>query len=677
MTLIPDKNSEFRKFKEKFNIVLNSQQDSAVRAIDGANLLLAVPGSGKTTVLVARLGYMILCKNIAPQNILALTYTKAATEDIRARFRSFFGENLANKIEFRTINSIADKIIKKYTDRPFEIIDDTKEIVKKILQRTQTSFPTENEINEAITKIAYYKNIMIRPEKIEDEDDAEIFGIYNEFLKQSSLMDYDDQLVYAHTILRKYPRILEYFQDRYQYICVDEAQDTSKLQHEIIRLIAMKYNNIFMVGDEDQSIYGFRAAYPKALTEFRSNYPNASVYYMETNYRSTKEIVKTSADFIEKNIDRYSKKIVSSRGYGPPVLRIPVKNREDQYKFLLELAKRSDRNTAILYRDNDSAIPLIDLMLRNNIPFNVNKIKGLFFTNRLVSDIKNFMQLAVDQYDTESFMQIYYKCNFGFNKKMAELVCSKAMGRKMTVADALIRQNFQQPHMQKNAKEFAKFLSDIASNNPLNALNIIYDRYESFMTRQNMDYDKFELLQVLASAEKTVGSFLERLYELQLICSDEKPEKNNGITLSTVHSAKGLEFDSVYITDVFDGTFPSVTLSAAQKDKDEMDCYMEERRLFYVAMTRAKNELAVISISDRKSSFIDEIISSKEADSLARGYAEVRGKFGNQKEIIYDSEGRRWVRCEICGEIKPSTEFTTYGGKNVNCGKCSECYRKN
>ncbi|MBO5036679.1 MAG: ATP-dependent helicase [Clostridia bacterium] len=677
MTLIPDKNSEFRKFKEKFNIVLNSQQDSAVRAIDGANLLLAVPGSGKTTVLVARLGYMILCKNIAPQNILALTYTKAATEDIRARFRSFFGENLANKIEFRTINSIADKIIKKYTDRPFEIIDDTKEIVKKILQRTQTSFPTENEINEAITKIAYYKNMMIRPEKIEDEDDAEIFGIYNEFLKQSSLMDYDDQLVYAHTILRKYPRILEYFQDRYQYICVDEAQDTSKLQHEIIRLLAMKYKNIFMVGDEDQSIYGFRAAYPRALTEFRSNYPNASVYYMETNYRSTKEIVKTSADFIEKNIDRYSKKIVSSRGYGAPVLRIPVKNREDQYKFLLELAKRSNKNTAILYRDNDSAIPLIDLMLRNNIPFNVNKLKGLFFTNRLVSDIKNFMQLAVDQYDTESFMQIYYKCNFGFNKKMAELVCAKSMGRKMTVADALIRQNFQQPHMQKNAKEFGKFLSDIASNNPLNALNIIYDRYESFMTRQNMDYDKFELLQVLASAEKTVGSFLERLYELQLICSDEKPEKNNGITLSTVHSAKGLEFDSVYITDVFDGTFPSVTLSAAQKDKDEMDCYMEERRLFYVAMTRAKNELAVISISDRKSSFIDEIISSKEADSLARGYAEVRGKFGNQKEIIYDSEGRRWVRCEICGEIKPSTEFTTYGGKNVNCGKCSECYRKN
>ncbi|MBQ2721214.1 MAG: ATP-dependent helicase [Clostridia bacterium] len=677
MTLIPDQNSEFRKFKEKFNIVLNSQQDSAVQATDGANLLLAVPGSGKTTVLVARLGYMILCKNIAPQNILALTYTKAATEDMRERFRSFFGENLANRIEFRTINSIADKIIKKYTDRPFEIIDDTKEIVKKILQRTQTSFPTENEINEAITKIAYYKNMMIRPEKIEDEDDAEIFGIYNEFLKQSSLMDYDDQLVYAHTILRKYPRILEYFQDRYQYICVDEAQDTSKLQHEIIRLLAMKYNNIFMVGDEDQSIYGFRAAYPRALTEFRSNYPNASVYYMETNYRSTKEIVKTSADFIEKNIDRYSKKIVSSRGYGAPVLRIPVKNREDQYKFLLELAKRSNKNTAILYRDNDSAIPLIDLMLRNNIPFNVNKLKGLFFTNRLVSDIKNFMQLAVDQYDTESFMQIYYKCNFGFNKKMAELVCAKAMGRKMTVADALIRQNFQQPHMQKNAKEFAKFLSDIASNNPLNALNIIYDRHESFMTRQNMDYDKFELLQVLASAEKTVGSFLERLYELQLICSDEKPEKNNGITLSTIHSAKGLEFDSVYITDVFDGTFPSVTLSAAQKDKDEMDCYMEERRLFYVAMTRAKNELAVISISDRKSSFIDEIISSKEADSLARGYAEVRGKFGNQKEIIYDSEGRRWVRCEICGEIKPSTEFTTYGGKNVNCGKCSECYRKN
>ena len=220
--------------------------------------------------------------------------------------------------------------------------------------------------------------------------------------------------------LEKCPSLLEEFQEQYQYICVDEAQDTSKIQHEIIQLLASKRNNIFMVGDEDQSIYRFRAAYPRALLDFTDTYVNPYVMFLETNYRSTRQIVSAAQRFISRNINRHSEKhMQASRGDGKPIERITVRKKHEQYSAISDIAKKEYGQLAVLYRNNASAIPLMDLFLRENVPYIRLKDNGEnFFTSRVVQDIVFFLRFAVNLNDAEAFMQIYYKCGYGFNKKL-------------------------------------------------------------------------------------------------------------------------------------------------------------------------------------------------------------------------------------------------------------------
>ena len=265
-------------------IVLNPQQMEAVKTVKGPVLLLAVPGSGKTTVLVLRLGYMIKRCGIAPENILTVTYTVAATRDMARRFAGFFGDELASRMEFRTINGICAKIIGYYSRvlgrRAFELVTDEKRlggILAQIYQEVEQDWPTEADLRNVRTLITYIKNQMLSEREIRELGSGKgrvlreadgvnigaIYERYNRWLREQHLMDFDDQMVYALTILRKVPQVLAHFQDLYRYICVDEAQDTSKIQHEIIALLAARDGNLFMVGDEDQSIYGFRAAYPE------------------------------------------------------------------------------------------------------------------------------------------------------------------------------------------------------------------------------------------------------------------------------------------------------------------------------------------------------------------------------------------------------------------------------
>lgn len=272
----------YEAFREQFQIRLNEQQEQAVRAVDGPVLLLAVPGSGKTTVLVTRLGYMIYGCGILPESILTMTYTVAATRDMRKRFADLFGDEMAGRLEFRTINGVSARVIRYYEKamgrKAFDLISDEKELAAltgEIYRRVTGEFPTDSDIKGVRTAITYAKNQMLSQEEIR-EMDKEIKGFsamyreYDRTLKAKGCMDYDDQMVYAWQILRKYPDVLGAFQRRYHYICVDEAQDTSKIQHQIVRLLSAGSGNLFMVGDEDQSIYGFRAAYPRALLEFET-----------------------------------------------------------------------------------------------------------------------------------------------------------------------------------------------------------------------------------------------------------------------------------------------------------------------------------------------------------------------------------------------------------------------
>ena len=301
---------DFREFDARYLSSLNPQQRTAVLTVEGPVLLLATPGSGKTTVLVLRLGYMVLCGGIDPRSILTMTYTRAAAKDMRERFASLFGEDLAGRLQFRTINGISARLVSQVASRygrePFPLLGDEGErarILRRLYQALNNEFPEDSTVRDIGTAITFIKNMMLSDEEIDSRKWSvsrlpEIYRDYQTELRSRRVMDYDDQMVYALKLLRRFPHILSDFQEQYRYLCVDEAQDTSKVQHEIIRCLSARYHNLFMVGDEDQSIYSFRAAFPDALMTFAADHPGARELLIEENYRSTPEIVSAANRFV-------------------------------------------------------------------------------------------------------------------------------------------------------------------------------------------------------------------------------------------------------------------------------------------------------------------------------------------------------------------------------------------
>ena len=496
------------EFSKKFLSHLNKQQREAAQTVDGAVLLLAVPGSGKTTVLVTRLGYMVYCRDIAPGRIMTMTYTVAATKEMQQRFSSMFGSEYADALEFRTINGLSAKIIDYYSRnhgkrQPFELLDNDGELARmvgQIYQKINNEYATESTIKDIRTGITYIKNMMFTKEEIDSLDVGvpqmpEIYHQYCAELKRRGLMDYDDQMSYALTILNSYPAVLEHFQDKYQYICVDESQDTSKIQHAIIQQLAQKYGNIFMVGDEDQSIYGFRAAYPDALMNFSNDYPNAKVMLIENNYRSTNEIVAIANAFVSKNRFRYKKAIVPTRGNGLPIQVIDAVDRATQYKYLLTVAQTCESETAVLFRNNDSALPLIDMLERSGIPYNCRQFDGVFFSHRIVVDMTDIINFAYDPHDAEAFMRVYYKFGSPLTKKAAIYACEQSKCTGKPILEELIKF----PELSSYAKEgiinLLTLLPMITEGNGTKAVQLIWNTagYGQYVISNKLDAGKFEI----------------------------------------------------------------------------------------------------------------------------------------------------------------------------------------
>ncbi len=315
-------------FEAAHMAALNPQQRAAVEAVNGPVLLLAVPGSGKTTVLITRLGYMTRVCGIAPESILTMTYTTAATYEMRSRFAAKFGAELAARMEFRTINGVAARIIalysRMYGRTPPELLrneSDTTPLLTQLCQDINHEYPAESTLKDLRTAITYIKNMCLPDAELDAletdiENLPELYRGYQRVLKAQRRMDYDDQLCFALQILRAAPAVAEAFRKRYRYFCVDEAQDTSKVQHEIIRVLAQESGNLFMVGDEDQSIYGFRAAYPQALMDFEKTYPGAQILLMTENYRSREPILAAANHFVVRNRYRRPKTITPTQGRG-------------------------------------------------------------------------------------------------------------------------------------------------------------------------------------------------------------------------------------------------------------------------------------------------------------------------------------------------------------------------
>lgn len=655
---------EWKEFETTFSVKLNQQQKEAVQSTKGPVLLLAVPGSGKTTVLVTRLGYMIYCKNIPPESILTVTYTVAATKDMSERFAVRFGEDMAKRLEFRTINGICARIIQYYGRRigktPFELVKDEKAttgMLIRICQDHGMGYPTESDLKNVRTLITYIKNMMLNEEelqKLEEESDIRIAGIYREYCRQmreQKLMDYDDQMLYAYNILRKDLGVLAYFQNRYPYICVDEAQDTSKIQHAIIALLAAGTGNLFMVGDEDQSIYGFRAAYPEALLSFEKKHPGAKVLLMEENFRSNAKIVEAADKFIQKNTLRHEKHMRAAREAGADIREISLKSRKAQYVYLMKAAQecttgmagmsgseehrgRADASvteTAVLYRDNECAIPLIDLLERKNIPYRMRNADLSFFTHRTVLDVQNIIRFAMDPKDTELFMQIYYRLKLFFNKKDALRYAQISQEKDMEVLDAALKYGNLEKYQEDNIRNLKRQMVRILNMPGDEAVNQIltYMGYQDYLKKMGMNANKLETVKLIGSRVESPEKLLERLEELRTIIQEKVSDKDCPFILSTMHASKGLEYDTVYLLDVMDGILPEKVLANPRTaSKEELETYEEERRLFYVGVTRAKNQLNVFT-TNKSSKFCSELLGKRNLrENQQKEYAGIK-KWGD------------------------------------------------
>ena len=599
---------DFSQFKTKYGLRLDTQQEAAVQTVDGPVLLLAVPGSGKTTVLVTRLGYMRYVREIPPERILTMTYTVAAARDMQARYAAFFGGEEAQRLEFRTINGVCSRIIRYYERTfgrtAFRLLEDGAQksaLIGELYRMQSKEFATESTIKALQTALTYAKNQMLKGEalaaiEVEGVDFAAFFAAYDKALRERQLMDYDDQMVYALRILRQYPAILRDFQARYRYFCVDEAQDTSKIQHTIIRLLAGQSGNLFMVGDEDQSIYGFRAAYPQALTEFDAVYPSAKVLYMEQNYRSTRQIVAAADRFIQKNQNRHPKHMKATQGSGPDVRECSVYDRQAQYAYLCKLAENCTVETAVLYRDNDSALPLIDRMDRAGIPYRCRQVESLFFTGRVVRDITDIIRFAQNPYDGELFLSLYYKLGAGISKVVAQVAADRAEAEGESILSYIAASSAASPWTQKQCKALQTHLNNLLRERADKAVYRIVNfmGYGDYLKERGGDMTKADILEALGASEPTPERLLDRLEELREVVQRGGTDADCPFVLSTIHSSKGLEYERVILMDVADGLLPKA-LPGANAEQEELDAYEEERRLFYVGLTRAKRELSIIT----------------------------------------------------------------------------------
>ncbi len=651
---------EWQEFERKFPQKLNKQQKEAVQSVEGPVLLLAVPGSGKTTVLVTRLGYMIYAKGIAPEKILTVTYTVAATEDMAARFASLFGTDMADRLTFKTINGICAGIIHTYgrkTGRtPFALLNDEKVIadtLAKIYQKTERMYATESDLQTVRTLITYIKNSMLTEAEIRELDktaDMKISSIYKEYntwLREQKLMDYDDQMVYAYTMLQRFPELLRLYQDKFPYLCVDEAQDTSKIQHAIIALLSSRTENLFMVGDEDQSIYGFRAAYPEALLSFEKNHPGAKVLLMEENFRSGAGIVKAADTFIQKNTLRHKKHMRAIKDGEEVVKEIAVKTRDDQYRYLAAVAEKcaaaqtggttgnvtevragdltgnvtevkagsrtagAAHTVAVLYRDHECALPLIDLLERKEIPYRMRNAEISFFTHRTVLDVLNIMKLAMHPKDAETFLQVYYKINTYIRKEDALQIARISETQDISVWNAAVRYHGLSDYTMSSVQNTRMHMQQLLTERGDKAVKRIlyYMGYQEYLDRCGLKADKIEILRILGSREDSMAGLLQRLRELQDILTRKETDYSCNFILSTIHASKGLEYDTVYLMDVTDGILPAQMLKNPEKaSREERETYEEERRLFYVGATRAKSELYVFT-TGKPHSFCKELLS--------------------------------------------------------------------
>lgn len=596
---------DYHTFCQKFNICgLNEQQEAAVRRVNGATLLLAVPGSGKTTVIVARTGYLMYVAGVKPENILTITYTRAAAKEMKERFiKKFAPERIP---AFSTINSFCLSVIntcakEKYIHVP-KLVPNNESIVRAIAAKMLPEYPSDSQVRSLAQKVCKVKNKLMTFQEIEaieenSLDFSAFYQAYKLYMSEHDLMDFDDQLLMANDLLNEYPDILQRAHEKFRYVSVDEAQDTSYVQHLIVQKLVGRNGNIFMVGDEDQSIYGFRGAYPAALLDFQSNYNEPCILRMETNYRSDRNIVSAANQFIKLNTRRLDKNMRAQSQKDGAIVVTCIDHMEQQAELLLERIRnqKPDESLAILYRNNDSAIPLINLLQMNGIQVQTRDATGTFMTNYVIRDLLDFMLLALNPADTTAFGHLYYKMGLYMKGVTAKRIIE-------AVEEGECRNVFSAAMKFAGGKGYAwkieclpRDFSDLAKKKPVEAIDYILfmlDYWSNWLTKkidagasEQFIRLRISILKMVAEKYSTIPDFLAALKNI----TEYKGCEDSNVTVTTIHSSKGLEFDKVILIDMVSGIIPG--------DSDDRDAEDDEEdaRAFYVGATRARHELEIIT----------------------------------------------------------------------------------
>lgn len=584
----------------------NEAQEEAARTLNGQLLLIACPGSGKTTTLLLRIRHLIADGSVDPRNILMITFTKAAAVHMKKRYQKSFGED---GVTFCTIHSLCYATLRRFRNLNAAMVLSEKEaraVVSRLIRDESSINDQEEFLTAFFTDLAVIRGNDIAPEDYLPQccDDPDLFCSlvegYESWKEENHRIDFDDMLTDTLDLLRNSKDALSFLQDRYRYIQVDEYQDVNGVQRDLIDIIAGPDGNLAVVGDDDQSIYGFRGAKPSIMLDFPKRYPKARVIRMSINYRSAVSIVDAASLLIVSNQNRYAKDFQAFRKEEGTVRVLENPDRKSEIALLSSIIR--DRlssgipasQIAVLFRTNEQAGEVADAFMDAGIPFVSRDRIASRYEHWIFADVLAYHRLAQGKGSSKDLQLVLNHPNRYLDRRAAAAGLNQ---KRMTQAACQGRPAWQQRSAADNIAEFFSTLSRLRGKGPKETMDILtssagypayFAQYASF---RHADADQlqaiFDSLRGDAPKAETFDDWVRYGEEYtQSLRSSQKSE--NGVVLSTMHRAKGLEWNSVFIIDAVDGITP---YSLA---KDQPDLEEEERRLFYVAMTRAKNELTIL-----------------------------------------------------------------------------------
>lgn len=588
------------------NEIYSEQQRQAIRHVKGSMLVIAGPGSGKTTVITERIKYLIESAGVSPADILVITFTRAAAREMESRFHELI-RGREYHVRFGTFHSVFFWIIKTaYNLNSSDVISDEekKNVLERILKQMSVQYDNKEDIiSSVLAQISYVKCDMIDIANYYSKDMSEetfriLYRKLDAELRRMGKIDFDDMMVMCYDLLTKREDILERCRQIFRYVMVDEFQDSNRIQYEILKLLVQPTGNVFVVGDDDQSVYGFRGARPEIMQQFAKDFPNCEKVTLGDNYRCDIKITEAAAGLISKNKNRFQKNLKSQSRANGEVCVLAVKDGNEENQALINEIKKNCakgiplENQAVLYRTNLQPRRLVYKLDSYNIPYSISDSMPNIFEHFVVRNMLDYMHVAVGDMSRARFLRIVNKPGRYINRDV--------LLEDPVDYDALRWRLRDKDYAVDRLDKMMADLKVIKKLRPYPALNFIrnfvgYDDYlkEYAEYRQMEAGEFFDILDEFAAMIIDMTSFGELFEFVDDYAEVLKRQKThigtrNGLQLMTMHSAKGLEFDCVYIIDAVEG----VTPHKKAKSASELE---EERRMFYVAMTRARHKLVIFT----------------------------------------------------------------------------------